>query len=422
MVVVVVLTLVSILAMSNLEANAAEKQEAQQQEIKSFKKFFFREDKEFKEFSKENYWKEFSKKVETLEDDHNVEVKYENKTLTLYQDAETEYWEVDIYKGEDLISTIDYPIFYETKSNLHIVGIPHQQKEDKRRILVDYQPDIRLLKEMGSVDVQGNKEIVYAAKNYSIVREENGYSLFRLGKQLASTEFPQEISGSDFARGYTLTSEGEFYYINIGAKANYEFLDIVKVDDGVESLQEETFRSNDYSIPVYSKGDEYYVALPNDPRGHRVYNGENYSTDVAEYYKGIGYTTVKLASDRLIVYLEYLDTIVWKRHYKLFYKGVDYGELVVDSSIDNNFLNDVLDLYYQENPEKADLRWNTFSSLITCEEIEAREAAIQEFMDSWAEQHKDYTWGALDKYKSLSMSCSYPRWGVEQWKQNHPRQ
>lgn len=267
-----------------------------------------------------------------------------------------------------------------------------------------------------------SREIVYTANSYSILREENGYSLFRSGHQLANIEYSAEISETDFARGYTLTSEGKLCYINFSTNAKNNFLDIVEVDDDVARLQGE-FCNADYSIPVYLKGGQYYVALPNDPIGHKVYNGGNSSHDeVADYDKESGYTTVKLGSNRLIAYLEYLDTEgIWKRHYKLVYKGISYGELVADSSITNNFLNDVIDFYYNENPENRDLRWNTFVSLIACEEIEEQEAKIQEFMNSWAEQHRDYVWETLDKCTTLS-NRSEPMWGAEDWKQNHPRQ
>lgn len=404
--------LAAILTMSGYsEVNAATDTKVnQQQEEKSFEKFF---DKVDNEYSKESYWAAISDKRKKLDIEENVQMQHNNYSLYLFQEKEKEYWSVSVDKGQEYIF-IRYPIFYES-DGLHIVGI------SEGRTLIDYRPDtMEIIKEFGNVDVEDKKQISYTTDDFSIVREDSGYSIFQLGEELVNTEFKPEISGEDFARGYALTADGDLYNIKVVVQQN--LLDFVKVDEDVEALEEKSFWSTDYSVPIYLKDDQYYVALPNDSESRKVDNQRSYFTEGTKCDEKSGYTTIKLSSDYLMVNLEYLnDSLSWRRNYLLRYNGVNYGKLLVDSPITNNFLNDIIDIWNYENPDKASFQWWIFDSDITCDEVESREAVIQKFMNSWAEQHKDFIWGAFDKYEYLSDS-SDPRWGAEQWKLDHPRQ
>jgi hypothetical protein len=210
----------------------------------------------------------------------------------------------------------------------------------------------------------------------------------------------------------------------MSAQQKNSFIDIVEVDDNVEKLQEETFwNSGDYTIPIYFKGGKNFVALPKDSEAHSKYNGSNDSK--GKEYQGADYEVLELTTDMLKAYLGWgNDALSWKRHYMLSYKGEYYGEIRIFSDLQNNFLNSIIDSYYDENPDEANARWKTFNDInsdITCEEVETREALIQEFMNSWAEQHQDVVWKAFDEHEFLS-GDSIPSWGAEEWKENHPRQ
>lgn len=179
--------------------------------------------------------------------------------------------------------------FYKEEDTLVIYGGTSNNRIIKKYVINDDEVDYTHINNdknnlYGYVDLFGVDQefenVRYFYNYFTLVREDNNFAFYHLGKRISETTFEGgKIKSWDY--DYLLTEEGACYKVYISAAEAEPWIKFFKLADSVEEILEEettTLDSNSYelSFPILKINGKKYGQLP-DAETERAY-GQNYGT------------------------------------------------------------------------------------------------------------------------------------------------